>query len=82
MNGNIVTIFNNIANKVYEDSSRDNILVGSVDCTRDDNQSLNDSLDIMGYPTIKLYKNGKYVSDYNGPRDENILFLTIEKLNK
>ena len=79
---NLVPVFNNIANKVYQDSSMNNILVGSVDCTRDDNQSLNDSLDIMGYPTIKLYKNGKYVSDYNGPRDENILFLTIEKLNK
>lgn len=37
-----------------------------VDCT--ENPNLTETYDIQGFPTIKLFKNGKYVTDYKGKR--------------
>jgi len=76
----MVPVLNEVADKVYENSNMSDIVVGSVDCTLDDNQVLNNNMNIMGYPTLKLYKNGEYLEDYRGPRDANALLLTIEKL--
>jgi protein disulfide-isomerase A1 len=44
------------------------ILVASVDCTTDANKPLVRLYDIQGYPTIKLFKNGKEFLTYDGPR--------------
>lgn len=37
-----------------------------VDCT--ENPNVMERYDIQGFPTIKLFKNGKYVQDYKGAR--------------
>lgn len=76
----MVPILNEVADNIYENSNTNDIIVGSVDCTSNSNQDLNDTMNIMGYPTLKLYVDGKYVSDYSGPRDANALLLTIQKL--
>lgn len=76
----MVPVLNEVADKVYENSNMSDVVIGSVDCTLDDNQVLNNNMNIMGYPTLKLYKNGEYLEDYSGPRDANALLLTIEKL--
>ena len=76
----MVPVLNELADNIYENSNTNDIIVGSVDCTSNSNQDLNDTMNIIGYPTLKLYIDGKYVSDYSGPRDANALLLTIQKL--
>lgn len=76
----MVPVLNELADNIYENANTNDIIVGSVDCTSNSNQDLNDTMNIIGYPTLKLYVDGKYVSDYSGPRDANALLLTIQKL--
>lgn len=42
-----------------------------VDCT--ENPEVAEKYEIIGFPTIKLFKNGKYVSDYTGKRKQEEL---------
>ena len=76
----MVPVLNEVADNIYENANTNDIIVGSVDCTSSSNQDLNDTMNIMGYPTLKLYVDGKYIADYSGPRDANALLLTIQKL--
>jgi len=58
------------------------VLVGSVDCTADENSDLCSAHDVSGYPTLKYFKDGT-AEDYNGGRDLDALrSFADEELNK
>lgn len=51
-----------------------------VDCTV--NPEVTEQFNIEGFPTIKLFKNGKYVKDYTGKRTvEEIKRFVMHNLN-
>jgi len=47
--------------------AEDNIKLGKVDCTADDNKDLCQEFGVSGYPTIKYFKSGE-AGDYKGGR--------------
>jgi len=70
-------------NKLANDMSHDKMLsqrglLGAVDCTEQSDLARN--MNVAGYPTIKIFKNGKYVGDYQGSRDGRELKNFIAKL--
>ena len=76
---NMIPTLNNLA----DDMSRDNELssrglLGAVDCT--ENREIAERMGVMGYPTIKIFKNGRYMGDYEGSRDSNELRNFIVRL--
>jgi len=40
-----------------------------VDCTTDNGKETCSKFGVSGYPTLKIFKNGEFSSEYNGPRD-------------
>lgn len=46
------------------------IRLAKVDCTEGGKESCNKFL-VSGYPTLKIFKNGEFASEYNGPREAN-----------
>lgn len=61
--------------KLYADTP--NVIIGQVDCTGS-GQGFCGENQVQGYPTLKLWKDGK-MSDYNGGRDFNSLKREVEK---
>ena len=58
-------------------SIKKNIYFGSFNLDNDDNKKYlfdkknkQDGLEIQGFPTLKLFTNGNYISDFNGERKE------------
>lgn len=43
--------------------------LAKVDCTDDDGKSICSKYGVNGYPTLKVFKNGEFGFDYNGPRE-------------
>lgn len=57
-----------------------NVIIGMLDCAGAGQQSCGES-GVQGYPTLKLWKDGK-MNDYNGGRDFNSMKREVEtKLN-
>jgi len=44
------------------------ITLVKVDCTEGGKSTCN-KFNVQGYPTLKIFKNGEFSSDYNGPRE-------------
>lgn len=44
------------------------ITLAKVDCTESGKDSCN-KYSVSGYPTLKIFSRGDFVSDYNGPRE-------------
>jgi protein disulfide-isomerase-like protein len=55
-----------------QNAASSSVLIGSVDCTTDENKDLCEEHGVSGYPTLKYFKDGK-VEDYSGARDLNSL---------
>ncbi len=53
--------------------------IGEVDCTSGPKQVLCGKLLINGYPTIKLYKNGKFNQEYYGARTAESMVYFVQK---
>ena len=64
---NFIPEFNRTANLL--NNSGTNSFVGAMDCTLPENESVTRDIGIRGYPTLKVFKNGKYYQDYEGPRN-------------
>jgi len=45
------------------------IPLAKVDCTSDNGKDTCSKYGVSGYPTLKIFKNGEFASEYNGPRD-------------
>jgi hypothetical protein len=43
--------------------------LAQIDCADSDNQPICEKHEIKGYPTLKLYKAGKFVEEYRSQRD-------------
>ncbi|CAK9042868.1 unnamed protein product [Durusdinium trenchii] len=54
-----------------------NVIIGQVDCTGS-GQGFCGENNVQGYPTLKLWKDGR-MQDYNGGRDYNSLKREVEK---
>lgn len=46
-----------------------------MDCTTDSGKDTCSKYGVSGYPTLKIFKNGEFASEYNGPRDAG-MFVT------
>lgn len=57
-------IFSRVADELKE--SNDYCTLASLDCT--ENPEMTEKYEISGFPTIKLFKNGKHIADYTGTR--------------
>ena len=44
-----------------------------VDCTSDNGKDTCSKYGVNSYPTLKIFKNGEFSSEYNGPRDAGIV---------
>lgn len=64
---NFIPEFNRTANLL--NNSGTNSFVGAMDCTLPENESVTRDIGIRGYPTLKVFKNGRYYQDYEGPRN-------------
>lgn len=47
------------------------IPLAKVDCTSDNGKDTCSKYGVSGYPTLKIFKNGEFASEYNGPRDSD-----------
>lgn len=45
------------------------VTVAQVDCTAKENTKLCSKKGVKGYPTLKMFANGKEMAGYNGARD-------------
>ncbi|GIY17986.1 protein disulfide-isomerase A3 [Caerostris extrusa] len=45
------------------------IPLAKVDCTSDNGKDTCSKFGVSGYPTLKIFRNGEFSSEYNGPRD-------------
>jgi len=65
--------------KKFEDN--DEVTVGHVDCTADDNvnRELCNAHGVNGFPTLNIYKDGVKAEEYSGKRDLAELSAFIEK---
>lgn len=45
------------------------IPLAKVDCTSDNGKETCSKYGVSGYPTLKIFRNGEFSSEYNGPRD-------------
>lgn len=63
--------------KAAEDLIRNDppVALVKVDCTEAGKETCNKN-SVSGYPTLKIFRNGEFSQDYNGPREANgkILF--------
>jgi len=68
--------------ETYSGSS--SVLIGSVDCTAEDNEELCQEYGVQGYPTLKYYKDGNTEGeDYQGGRSlDDLASFADEELNK
>lgn len=75
-------IFQFIVADTYASSS--SVLIGSVDCTTDENSDLCQQYGVQGYPTLKYFKDGNTEGeDYNGGRSlDDLSSFADEELNK
>ncbi|XP_014249457.1 protein disulfide-isomerase A3-like [Cimex lectularius] len=53
------------------------VALAKVDCTEGGKSTCNE-FSVSGYPTLKLFKNGEFSMDFNGPRDANGLVKYIK----
>ncbi|KAI2798048.1 Protein disulfide-isomerase A3 [Blomia tropicalis] len=44
------------------------IPLAKVDCTSDEGKEICSNYGVNGYPTLKIFKNGEFSAEYNGPR--------------
>lgn len=49
--------------------------LAQVDCTEAGKETCN-KFSVSGYPTLKIFKNGEFASEYNGPREAGNVFYT------
>lgn len=47
------------------------IVLAKVDCTEGGKDTCS-KFSISGYPTLKIFKNGEFSQDYNGPREAGL----------
>lgn len=50
------------------------IALAQVDCTEAGKETCN-KFSVSGYPTLKIFKNGEFSTEYNGPREAGTLLL-------
>lgn len=50
-----------------------------MDCTSDNGKDTCAKYSVSGYPTLKIFKNGEFSSEYNGPRDAGKIHHPIFK---
>ena len=51
-----------------------------MDCTLDENKNIAHLLGVEGYPTLKLFKNGRYLKDYEGNRSSDGIIHMLSNL--
>ncbi|KAF7256706.1 hypothetical protein EG68_06471 [Paragonimus skrjabini miyazakii] len=61
-------------------ATTDNIALALVDCTTQ--EGVCTEFGVRGYPTIKLFKDGKHVHDFDGARDEEGIVTYMLKRSK
>jgi protein disulfide-isomerase A1 len=68
----IVPDFEKLAKDVEADADlKDKVLIAKVDC--DANQGVPGKYGVQGFPSIKLFKNGKPLKDYEGARTAEVM---------
>jgi len=58
-----------------------NIPIAKVDADAESNKALASKYGVRGFPTIKLFRDGKAVSDYQGDRSVNAIVSFMKKQN-
>lgn len=76
----VMPIMNELAEKMNQERKFNDMMVGAIDCATPENDIVSDEMGIQGYPTIKIYNNGEYVGDYNGPREVPFLLALLKKM--
>lgn len=54
--------------------ANENVHIAKVDCTNNTSKQLCYEQEVDGFPTLYLYRNGRKVSEYNGPRNLDDLY--------
>ncbi|XP_035741453.1 thioredoxin domain-containing protein 5 homolog [Vespa mandarinia] len=54
--------------------ANENVHIAKVDCTLNTSKQLCYEQEVDGFPTLYLYRNGRKVSEYNGPRNLDDLY--------
>ncbi|KXN70905.1 thioredoxin-like protein, partial [Conidiobolus coronatus NRRL 28638] len=62
----LAPIWEEVTTELTQWSTENNFNFASVHCTK--YQDLCSKLEIEGYPTLYVYKDGKFIEEYNGPR--------------
>jgi thiol-disulfide isomerase/thioredoxin len=76
----VIPIMNELAERINQERALNDMMVGAIDCATPENDIISDEMGIQGYPTIKIYNNGEYVGDYNGPREVPFLLTLLKKM--
>lgn len=76
----IVPIMNELAEKMNDNDRYNKMMVGAIDCAKPDNDNISSDMNVMGYPTIKIFQNGKFVGDYDGPREVPFMTTVLDRL--
>lgn len=58
------------------------VMFAAVDCTSPENDDLCSQNDINAYPTIKYFKFGKFISEYDGPRNADGFQSFLQKFGQ
>lgn len=68
--------------KVADDlkSSTDHCTLAMFDCTK--NPEITEKYQISGFPTVKLFRSGKYIADYKGARSPDNIKQFITEHSK
>jgi thioredoxin domain-containing protein 5 len=56
--------------------------VAKMDCTNELNKNICEKYNVKGYPTLKLFINGKHEDDYRGTREIGNLVRWVEKVSE
>lgn len=70
------------ANNVLKNILKQDVSLIKIDCYDTANKKLCKSEQILGYPTIKVFKDGVYYKDYNLERtDEQLVYFALDLVN-
>ena len=75
---NFIPEYNEAANIISNKNI--NGFVGAMDCTLDENRNIAHQIGVQGYPTLKVFKDGRYLKEYDGNRSKDGIIEVLTSL--